>query len=322
MLRKFLVFGLVSVFLLSCGKPDTGSELPPPAGYVEIENGAGGPGTKNWTSEIISEGLVLHTFKGLDEITNGHQNVFVLDVDMSKSRYRMAFHVIPNASNNTVASEIAKSTGAVAVLNATYERGSVFIKSEGRIYHNIQNDLISDAVDNWKNDGAIYMDENGKISIEHSGKDKTLAKQRTYYRAHSCPNIFSSAPMLIDNYKPVGESFVPMEMSEKGFEDNYHYEHPYRHQGVTHPRTAVALTKDNHLLLIAIDKDRTNLTVEGMTAKKVTQFLRYHFDPQYALNMDGGGSTTLCINGKVVNTPSGGTERTLPTFFVLYDDKK
>lgn len=82
------------------------------------------------------------------------------------------------------------------------------------------------------------------------------------------------------------------------------------------------MTEDNHLLLITIDKDRDKLTIAGMTAKQVTQFLKLHFNPQYALNMDGGGSTTLSVNGKVMNKPSGGSERTLPTHILVFDDQK
>jgi exopolysaccharide biosynthesis protein len=38
--------------------------------------------------------------------------------------------------------------------------------------------------------------------------------------------------------------------------------------------------------------------------------------------MDGGGSTTLSVNGKVMNKPSGGSERTLPTHILVFDDQK
>jgi len=38
--------------------------------------------------------------------------------------------------------------------------------------------------------------------------------------------------------------------------------------------------------------------------------------------MDGGGSTALSINGTVVNKPSGGEERPVPTHFIIYDDQK
>mgnify|MGYP003305328497 FL=1 len=318
-IRIFLLI-MVSFCLLSCGQKDSGNELPAPPGAEVLKPGEGGPGTRNWTTKTISEGLLLHMYSGHDQVTGKYQNVCVLDVDLNKDRYRIEFCV--QEGSNKATSTVQKENGAVAALNATYERASVFIKANGKTYHNIENDLISNAVDNWKNDGAIFLDADGKIYLEHSGKGKKLSEQRTYYRGHQCPNIFSSAPMLINDYDPVGETFVPVTMTEAQFEANYHYEHPYRHQGVTHPRTAVALTEDNHLLLITIDKDRDKLTIAGMTAKQVTQFLKLHFNPQYALNMDGGGSTTLSVNGKVMNKPSGGSERTLPTHILVFDDQK
>lgn len=47
-----------------------------------------------------------------------------------------------------------------------------------------------------------------------------------------------------------------------------------------------------------------------MTAKELTIFLKNWFKPQYALNLDGGGSTTMCVKGQgdpathVVNYPT------------------
>ena len=48
---------------------------------------------------------------------------------------------------------------------------------------------------------------------------------------------------------------------------------------------------------------------DGFTAKELTNFLIKYFDPKYALNMDGGGSSTMCVSGlgdestNVVNYP-------------------
>ena len=270
-----------------------------------------------WTSETVSEGLLLHRFEGYDPVTCARQRVRVLDVDMNSNKYRIEFVL----ASDKVGSALAKEKGAIASINATFEPQSVYIRVDGIEYHNISNSYIRDTdVPNWKNDGAIYMREDGTVYLEYSGKGMNLAQQRRYYRLHTCPNIFSSAPMLIDNYDPVGENFVPANLTESQL-NSYNYEHPYRHQGVTHPRTVFAMTGDNHLLLIAIDKDRTYGTVAGMSARGMTQFLKYHFNPQYALNMDGGGSTALSVRGRLVNTPSDSGERSVPTFLLVYEKK-
>ena len=281
----------------------------------------GGPGTRGWTTEVISNGLRLHKFDGNDIVTGKRQSVRVLDIDMSLERYRVEFTY--TSGTGKTGTDMAKEKGAIASVNASYETGSVYIKINGVERHNIANDKIgSTDVANWKNDGAVYMTEGGKVYLEYSGKNKTLIQQRSYYRRHNCPNIFSSAPMLIDDYEQVGENFVPSNLTESQT-NSYNYEHPYRHQGVTHPRTVYATTADDHLLLIAIDKDRQNGTVAGMSARDATKFLKYHFNPQYALNMDGGGSTAISVNGKIVNTPSESTgERAVPTYLLIFDNVK
>ncbi len=328
---------MLSFCLLSCGQEDPYvEERPPHQGNEEVvppqepddpgkpeDNPAdripeGGPSTAGWTTETVSEGLNLYKFLGTEPATKTKQRIFVLDVDMSNPRYRFAFRCEPD-QQKIITSDAQIKSGAVAALNATYERGSVFIKVDGVTINNIANNLISDAVDNWKSEAGAFMTSDGKIYLEHSGKGMDLTEQRRYYRKHTCANIFTSAPMLIDNYDPVGESFVPANLTSSDL-SKLHSEHPHRHQGVTHPRSVIALSKDNHILLIAIDGRDGDY--KGMSAKQVTQFLVYHFNPPYALNMDGGGSTALSINGKVVNKPSGGEERPVPTHFLIYDDQK
>lgn len=119
--------------------------------------------------------------------------------------------------------------------------------------------------------------------------------------------MLASAPTLIDDYNPLGETFVGNYTMEQL--ESFDYEDYRRHQGVRHPRTVVAVTEDKDLLLVTID-GRWAGKAEGMSAKEVTLFLKKHFNPQYALNMDGGGATTMYVKGKgaaktdVVNYPT------------------
>ena len=62
---------VVTFCLLSCGQKVT-PDLPGPPG-LEEETGQGGPGTKNWTTKTISDGLLLHMFTGEDKISNGSE---------------------------------------------------------------------------------------------------------------------------------------------------------------------------------------------------------------------------------------------------------
>lgn len=73
--------------------------------------------------------------------------------------------------------------------------------------------------------------------------------------------------------------------------------------GERHPRTCVAITQDtNKVLLFTVD-GRSDVSA-GMTLQEVGQFLKKQFGAHTALNLDGGGSTTMVIWDTIVNTPS------------------
>ncbi len=71
-----------------------------------------------------------------------------------------------------------------------------------------------------------------------------------------------------------------------------------------HPRTGVGTTPDGRVLLVTVDGRQPGYSV-GMTLQEFAElFARLGAD--WALNLDGGGSTALAINGALVNRPSDG----------------
>lgn len=73
-----------------------------------------------------------------------------------------------------------------------------------------------------------------------------------------------------------------------------------------HPRTAVAVTFDGDLLLVVVD-GRTQRNA-GMTLAELSTYLRT-LGARHAINLDGGGSSSMIVRGRTVNTPSDGCER-------------
>jgi Ca2+-binding RTX toxin-like protein len=69
-----------------------------------------------------------------------------------------------------------------------------------------------------------------------------------------------------------------------------------------HPRTGIGTTADGRLLLVTVDGRRRHHSV-GMT---LIEFAREFeaLGATWALNLDGGGSSTMVVRGKVVNRPS------------------
>lgn len=82
------------------------------------------------------------------------------------------------------------------------------------------------------------------------------------------------------------------------------------------PRTVIANYKDNQLLFLVIDGyDESGSS--GATLKEV-QILLSRFGAIDGYNLDGGGSSSLVFNGQVVNHPSDGSLRPVPTNFLFF----
>jgi exopolysaccharide biosynthesis protein len=72
-----------------------------------------------------------------------------------------------------------------------------------------------------------------------------------------------------------------------------------------HPRTAVASLAGGHALLLTADgrraPDRVGLALSDLAA------LLIELGAREAINLDGGGSTAMVVDGKLVNFPSDAT---------------
>jgi exopolysaccharide biosynthesis protein len=69
-----------------------------------------------------------------------------------------------------------------------------------------------------------------------------------------------------------------------------------------HPRTAVGVRADGRVLLVTVDGRQPERSV-GMTIAELSALL-LDLGAVEAVNMDGGGSTTMVAGGRVVNSPS------------------
>jgi hypothetical protein len=75
-----------------------------------------------------------------------------------------------------------------------------------------------------------------------------------------------------------------------------------RNAGVRHPRSAVGFSRDSSVLFLVTVDGRSNASV-GMTIVELADVM-LEFGAWDALNFDGGGSTTMVVDGRVVNSPA------------------
>jgi len=83
-----------------------------------------------------------------------------------------------------------------------------------------------------------------------------------------------------------------------------------------HPRTAMGYTKDGQLILLAVQGRMKNIAV-GTTLTETAQIF-LDLGAVEAINLDGGGSSCLLINGKETIKPSDPTgQRPVPAVFFV-----
>jgi len=87
-------------------------------------------------------------------------------------------------------------------------------------------------------------------------------------------------------------------------------------------RTAVGITSDNKLIFVTVDgKPRRKIKKDegfsmGMSLTELAYFLQSAGAVE-ALNLDGGGSTTMVINGCVINRPVNGYEQSVSNAIII-----
>ena len=320
--------------------PQSGAGDVPPGsdnlrGLGEVRPQAGDAG---WTISNVAEGITYYRYAAnCPETENKYQDVYVIDLDLSNPKYAVK---VVYSSPSTVCSNVFAATSAYAAINGGYELGSIALKANGewngqtlRYYplgkpvsympNNYITDNNGNQVPNWKSEGTFYCDGKRGLKIAFDGYDpntstktKTVEEERLFYQlcTDEWPALISSAPVLIHDFNPVGKQFKNLHPKESSSPED-----PNTHQRGQYPRTAVALTEGNHLLMVVCDGRYTaGYGGNGMSAYWLTAFLAKYFNPQYALNLDGGGSSTMCVKNSafsadnyVVNYPcdnmDGGT---------------
>ena len=116
----------------------------------------------------------------------------------------------------------------------------------------------------------------------------------------------------LDNLNPIfGATFVP-HLLHNGNKLTL----PAKWSQSRAPRTVIGNYKDDQLLILVVDgydeKGGSGATLEEIQQKMI------NLGVTDAFNLDGGGSSSLIFKGKVVNSPSDGQLRKLPTHFLFF----
>lgn len=179
-------------------------------------------------------------------------------------------------------STFGKASNAVAAINGTFfdvkNGGSVdFIKVNGK---EISPNILDKNGNRARHQQAAVVIKNGKLSIEKWDGTKKWEESLT------AENIMNSGPLLI--FKQTDEKLDSTEFNR-----------------LRHPRSAVGIKPNGNVILLTVDGRHENSA--GMSLFELTKIMKW-LGCTSAINLDGGGSTTLWVSSPkangVVNYPS------------------
>lgn len=152
---------------------------------------------------------------------------------------------------------------------------------------------------------SLRIPEGGYVIVGPAKLLRPLAfKKNVEFEISTSPDwkdvkhIISGGPYLVKN----SEVFVDMTAQKLGA------------VGGKNPRTAIGYTGDYNMIMVAVD-GREGSSV-GMTLMQLAGFMK-SLGCINAMNLDGGGSTVMYVNGRVVNNPQVRGGITLSNALVL-----
>ena len=227
--------------------------------------------------EKIQAGIKLDHWSGTHEKW-GPQYILILKAKYPKYRLDLAF-----AKDSLIkTSSFAKQSNALAAINGGFfdmkAGGSVsFLVSDGKVIHENKPNVLS--IDNEMGANALVIYENGKSEILPTEGANRIPMLK------NVEDALVTGPLLLNNSQINN-------LQKRPFND------------LKHPRSAICIGK-KVIWLIAVDGRHKEAT--GLNLNELSQFL-ISCGCQHAINLDGGGSTTLFLNTNkfngIVNHPS------------------
>jgi len=227
-------------------------------------------------------GPVCH-YQMIDSMFNSPQNINLLFIE-KESPLNCHLHIAGQSSSLYTTSQYAENHEAIAAVNGSFfdmdKGGSVtyFEKNDSVISRTRspgQRWAVADSIIN----GAIILGKEQTLKIEYANADQF------YEKSDKEAFVMVSGPLLI-------KDSIPQRLPDMSF--------TYRR----HPRTSVGITRES---IIFITIDGRSEQSAGMSLYETQEYL-LGLGCTDALNLDGGGSTSMWIKEKgIVNIPSDTT---------------
>lgn len=218
-----------------------------------------------------------------DSLYNSKQIISIIELqNTTKNEYDLEISYEKSILKGT--SIFSKNNNALAAINGGFfdmdKGGSVtYFELNDTVISNTRSNKIKWGVSDSIINGAVIFKPNNTIEIEPKKTEEFYSKSNKELA------VIITGPVLI--YKTRKAKLADIEFINK-----------------RHPRTCLCETKESTLLITV---DGRSKIADGMNLFELQDYLK-NIGCLNAINLDGGGSTTMWIKGKgIVNNPSDST---------------
>ena len=208
----------------------------------------------------------------LTEYTTNDTKVYVADVRLSSAQYlKTAFADDTYGKNVTdETSAIAADHNAVLAVNGDYygARNTGFVIRNGVVYRDEASD--ADLL-------CIYADGSMKVTDQSSKTAQQLVEEGVWQAFSFGPALLEDSQIAVSEDEETGKAMA------------------------SNPRTAIGIIDDLHYVFVVSD-GRTDESA-GLSLYELADFCK-KLGAKTAYNLDGGGSSTMVFQGRVVNNPT------------------
>lgn len=233
-----------------------------------------------WNKEKVAKGIEWYQyhFTGEEKLFDAEEFVNVIVVDQKKAKRRFALTALEGKLRRT--SQAALDSGAIVAINGSFYNTRPPYNSV--CYLKINGEVIFERSGKMgdRDGGAVLIDDRGRVSVEQGDPDEPQ-----WVSTRTEPSIIGSGPMMLQDGQRI-------DMGTGAFVT------------LRHPRTAIG-TSGNKVYLVTVD-GRSKGNSLGVNLNELANILKW-LGAENALNLDGGGSTTMYIEGQpengIVNRP-------------------
>ena len=207
--------------------------------------------------------------------TVSNTKMYIADITVSSPKYLKTALAQNTYGNNVTAktSVTAANNSAILAINGDFYGANTtgYVIRNGVVYRNTVREDASNG------DLAIYKDGSFGIVYENDVSAEDLVKNGVVNLLAFGPTLVNNGKITVSSNSEVGQSMA------------------------SNPRTAIGIIDKNHYVIVVSD-GRTSES-QGLSLYQLAQVMK-SYGVKTAYNLDGGDSSTLYFNGKVVNKPT------------------